>query len=516
MAIPLVPTYDNLQAGSPWLNLYYNSLINDVQAALQNNDGTALVTPLPLTKSGQDLNGGNNWIYGFERLTGTDGTTQHRVAVRDAAAFASGALNASCIQSAINDLPTEGGIVLIPPGVYEASGHIYMWGTSGSARQNVLLLGFGSCSTIKFTGSSQVSGEVMLYMGTYTGVHHAVVGVRFDGNSSYQLSSNSHISAYAESSSALIQSCDFVDLRGDSILATGPNVIIRGCRTSNISGNSVFVLGIAASVDTVSLNSSIIDGGSTTSGVQISSAPSRITSTVIVSHCIIHDPAFSCVYLGNGGTSGTIRDVVVHGNIMVGGGTGGAFPAYYAAVQLYDAYAGCFINRVNISNNLITNRDGGDGIHFINTTVPAQNAEITDVVIFGNVMTNLAMFGVNSGQHIYSLWRQMTRNPTVSCNVIGNCSTYGVYFEGTSTYFDFHTENGCVFGNSIFDDRKDEATMEYGIAFALNNPGGGYTADDNTADHGAAIGNAIYGTTTSGILDQGIANDVAHNTYGAS
>jgi parallel beta-helix repeat protein len=160
--MPFTATYAHLSEREPWKNEFYNQLVRDLSTSLTTLDGALFATPFVLAG---DMDGDCHGIYGFAEWFGSGVTG---VCVRDVTGY--GALgdgvadDTAAIQAAIDACPSAGGIVFIPPGTYKVSGGIAMYGTSGTARNNITIRGAGSGTVLNLD-----AGGYGIYMGHANG-----------------------------------------------------------------------------------------------------------------------------------------------------------------------------------------------------------------------------------------------------------------------------------------------------------------------------------------------------------
>lgn len=173
--MPFAFTNPSIQDGDDWTHDIWNQFVEDLRGlAIDISDvGSA---PITLSRARQHLDGSGNYLYDFARWFGLGSN----VSVREATGFnadptgitQSGAL----INAAIDDLPTSGGIVFIPPGTYLLEEALVPAG-SGGTLDYVAIIGAGYGTTLKLKDST-VSSAI-----DTTGCANVMIAnLRIDGN----------------------------------------------------------------------------------------------------------------------------------------------------------------------------------------------------------------------------------------------------------------------------------------------------------------------------------------------
>lgn len=238
------PTYESLAEGQEWKNDYYTQLVADLDDAdglhggLRNLDGSDFADErVYLNNAGQDLDGGTNAIHKFKRWmghTGGSGGAEYVPgrAIKDVTGF--GAVgdgitdDTTAFRDAVSDLPSTGGIILVPPGTYRITDTIGLTYTEPPGvfyKNDVAFIGFGDCSKIIFTTSLS---KWMFNLGYVSQVASRVyvANLRFDGGG---YATNNAIDSY-KTSGVTIYNCSFENLGYALGVLDTEDILINNCR----------------------------------------------------------------------------------------------------------------------------------------------------------------------------------------------------------------------------------------------------------------------------------------------
>jgi len=234
------PTYGYVDEREPITADHYNQLITDLITWSNNIDGTELAAPLLLSRTWQNLNMYQHYIYNFARIFGTG---LSGCCVRDVTGFGAtgdgSTVDSAAIQSAIDDCPTSGGIVFIPPGTYVIDRTILLCG-SNADKERVSLMGSGPATKLSLKSSSNCE---MIRLGA-TGPRKQwmmVHGIRFFGNPVGNTTPNAILNMDG-TIGAKVKMCQFHQSSGNGIyIGDAPNgSIVESSFYENENGYSIY------------------------------------------------------------------------------------------------------------------------------------------------------------------------------------------------------------------------------------------------------------------------------------
>lgn len=246
-----------LAPGELWQNSYFNDLIVTLKAYLSSISTDPNDLQAPLTLSRQNLDGGGNAIYNFKHWGKISGAP---AVILDACAYGAVGNNAGDdapgIQAALDAIPSTGGIVILPPGIYRIKSALNMAGVSAS---NVILMGFGDSTIIRLTDDIPTTTCI-----NFTGASAArsmmgLLNLKID---SIRAGGSAAVSAVstALATNSFVEGVTISGVKGNGILVpAGADITIRKCRILNV----------------------------TVSGVEIAALPPNFTSRVTVIGCRI-------------------------------------------------------------------------------------------------------------------------------------------------------------------------------------------------------------------------------------
>jgi hypothetical protein len=477
-------TIGKLDERVPWKNSYWNTHIDDVDAAMSSITASDLAEDIVLS-AGQNINGSGNSLYGFKRYFGFGGTGY---CIVDVTAYSAGtglAGDSSRIQSAIDDLPNSGGCIFFPPGTYNVENSIWLCG-SNNDKSNVTLVGAGPSTKIFTTGTK--ANVPIFVMGNRSGYSEGmqIRDLMIDGSSTVD---GYHAGISLEGSKrAFVSNCTFNAIEGSGIHAIGSisakidrcNFLSCGSSTSS-EGHGIYH---AATVGQNTRSAEII-------GLQIS-------------RCFFSDNDGSGIKMASCSNLGIV-DCFFESNDQYG--------------ILVESIFGSGSKGIKIrSCQFYDNKE--DAVAF-NSRIPGTS--ITGFVVSGNVM--LGSSYQNNGISLYGSEESPIRHFSITGNscsfhldngiwlrngcaygtVAGNtCANNGISIAGAagielSGGVDEQVEYVSVTGNACNDDRSGGSrTQAYGIRFAA------YSRNN------VCVGNVVDNNTTSDVLDSGTDNDVSH------
>ena len=465
------PTYDDLDERQPWENKFYNTLIDDLQTFANALTGADFAAPLVLSKSGQDLDGGDHYVYGFKRWFG-HGTN---ISVRDVTAFGAtggGAVSdLAAIQATIDDLPTSGGAVFFPPGTYLVSGAINMRGTGGT-RNNVTLYGFGKATVLKLANAANASVIEVSTTGTATGM--LIQDLRITSNSANQTSTVAGISC-TNANDVTIENVWIDDVKGDGILLDGADrVRVHGARVTDCTRHGIAHGSSGGQGTYVTIEGCHIESNDAT-GLDFEYPPLYL---IVCGNQVFDNVQHGIQCYFNTGTS--FEEVLIANNILQNNGSAGG--TAFDGITVVHA-GGVTCRNVVISGNVLNSGDRDGIVLEGNATSHIRGFSITGNTIVGQIFK-----GIRVGANV--------KYGTITGNVVMNSNSYGLDVNGTSGNTAAYLS---ITGNCFADDRAGLASQDYGIVLGA------------FADSCVAIGNTLYGNVTAQLLDQGTNNDIAHN-----
>lgn len=468
------PTFDNLSEREPLKAEHYNTLVDDLQAALTEIDGTELAAPLTLSRSGQNLNGGQHNIYGFKKWLGNGNAD---VCIRDVTGYGAtgdGSTDDTAgIQAAIDDCGVNGGCVFFPPGIYKISSPILPAGSSWN-KSKVTLMGSGFATEIKLANASNCRAIQIGHVGQdIDGI--TLNGLKINGNSANQTVPVPLIDM-AGSVGARIINCWINDGGRDGVdIGDATDLLIQDSRIDYNTGN-----GITSSVAT--------------------------GTRVIIDSCQIVGNTWSGVYLLS-----SPPDTIISNNTMTANGINGILietsPNAAAARFVIDG------NTISLSGTSSLS----DGIR-----IRSKYADVTarDFVISGNIITDSGRHGIMLDAHPGQI-----RGWNLSGNIVKTSKTHGIYVSADCLYGVISgntcNDNGQVSANSvgIYLFGEAAAAAPGYVSITANN-----CCDDQstvTQDYGIWLGtyshhcpclaNVAVANATAQIIDDSTSNDVSHN-----
>lgn len=244
--MPFTPQIPSINPGDPWTAALYNKLVDDLEIFLDGIEADPdLSVEIELTKSRQHLDGGNNALHSFRRYFGRFAEPQTQV--RDAVGFGADPTGVTFanvfINQAIASLPTEGGIVYLPPGTYAIGGPIEMTDTGDV--NNVILLGSGPSTVLRQANTQNVTSIVDFEGGTGC----VLANLRIEGNSAQNTSVATNGVDYRNTTRCMLMNVVINDVRGYGVImgqevgdgsdpATGQLVV--NCRISNCGLDGIY------------------------------------------------------------------------------------------------------------------------------------------------------------------------------------------------------------------------------------------------------------------------------------
>jgi parallel beta-helix repeat protein len=467
IAMPITFTYDNLTDRQPWKNVYYNVLKDNIASAVGNLDGTDLKKPFTL---GGNINGAQYAMFRFRKWMGNGSSD---VGIRDICGYGAvmdGATDdAAAIQAAIDDLPSTGGCIMVPPGTAMVSTTLLLSGSAGT-KNNVTLMGFGNASILKLKANAADGPLIRLGYGPVKSTGMQVRDLRCEGNSANNASATQQCGISMENSTcAMIANLVINDFKQDGIEVSGSDYgSISACTTSNNSrygigptGTDKSVLGLRVSACSIRSN--------TTAGIFINSADGFILSDCDIS-----------LNTGEGILVKTVAGVGV---------------------------IGVNINGCTIRDN------GADGLKIINehASTKIEGIVLDGCYVFTNTLNGITISGKNGD--------------VVGISAMGNIVTLN---QNGGFWIDGDVKYGTIFGNSVFNN-SESGSGYAGVTIGGANAGtvefisitGNSICNENTqvdgvvfrgmAQNNVCAGNTIYGNTVSQVTDLGTNNDVSHN-----
>lgn len=462
--MPFTPTYDNLSEREPFKNYHYNTLIDDLQTALAEIDGTELAAPLTLSRSGQNLNGGQHYIYNFKKWFGSGGAD---VCVRDVCGYGAtgdGSTDDSiAIQAAIDDCGVNGGCVFFPPGTYMVSRTILLAGSAGTKKQ-INLQGCGPNTVLKLTTAANCT--LLAIGGPLARVDNCQVrDLKFDGNGANQTTVVAVISM-SNSTGMKVLNCSVTAGKGAGLdLGDANDFIVQ---------NSRFYSGLAAGIYSSSNvgERGIITGCAVTMnaihGIHLQTCPKDL---VICGNNVS----------GNTGTgirletkvNGTISCFNLNGNVCRSNTAHGIMvQSGFRDVMARDFVVGSNYCGLNSSSGIYLAADPG---------------EIRNFAISGNTCDQNTVDGIS----LYDLARYGTIHGNI-CNNNGNAGILlGTSYTEAPSYVAI-TSNTC-------NDDQGVKTQDYGILLTVD------------TGNNVILANSCFDNGTAQISDLATTNDVSHN-----
>lgn len=472
----------------PWKNSYWNSLIDDIDSAMSNLTGSDLAEDIVLGAD-QNIDGGDNSLYGFRRYFGFGGTGYCVVDVTSYGA-GTGILNdKSTIQEAIDDLPSTGGIIFFPPGSYLLEGSVWLAGTSQD-KSNVVLVGSGPSTSIITTGTCDNVPQIM--MGKSNGLSEGmqVLNMRFDGSGTTD-GYHAGISLNG-SKNARVIGCHFEDIEGSGIHAIGSiGAMIHKCNFID--------MGEASSYDGLEgcgiYHGAVVGNNRTISEIDMLS----------VTNCYFADNMKHGIYL-TGASNVRISDCTFDQNEEYGilietlsrSSVRGViiknctfYDNYYDGIAFEAREPGTSIAGIVISGNTVT------GSSQQNNGISLYGAEVSPIRFF-TITGNSCIGNDDNGIFIRNGCQQgVVVGNVCNNNNDGGGDDGGIYLEGGE---DEPVEYVSVSGNACGDDRAaGSRTQDYGIYFGSN------------TRNCAMVANALHNNLTANYDDNGTDNDVSHN-----
>lgn len=460
--MPITFTYDNLTDRQPWKNVFYNTLKDNIASAVGNLDGTDLKKPFTL---GGNINGAQYAMFRFRKWMGNGSSD---VGVRDICGYGAvmdGATDdAAAIQAAIDDLPTTGGCILVPPGTAMVSTTLLLAGSAGT-KSNVTLMGFGNASVLKLKASATDAPLIRLGYGPTKSTGMQVRDLRLEGNATNNSTATQQCGVSLEDSiGAYVANVTANDFNADGMTINGSEAgHISMCQLTN---NDRYGIGSGADQKTAShiriTKCRIYDNDDY--GIYLNSAVDSVISGCSITANLGGIKASPSVQLGLGGIA--IGGCFIYNNAEEG-------------IYLLNLYDATTIETFAINNNIIYD-NGRNGIYMDGTS-----GTIVAIAISGNQITGQTDDGIRAyGTVKYS---------TICANSIID-NGLGVRLGHTTTGA---VEFVTITGNSLC----NTATGSQTYGFALG----------EMSANNVVVGNTVSGNDTAPYVDLGVNNDVSHN-----
>lgn len=471
--MPFTATFAHLDEREPWKNEYYNQLVRDLSTSLTALDGAAFASPFTLAG---DVDGDGNAIYGFARWFGSSVTG---VCIRDATGYGAkgdgSTDDTAAIQAAIDDCPTTGGFIFVPPGSYKITGNgIYMGGSSGSARSNITICGAGPGTILDIS-----DGGIAINMGHSDGTSYMLVS---DLQIYHDTPADTNLAAIVmkDSSYSTIRNVYINGSRGYGIDVSGVlHGMVRNCHIENVPttgiGQRSYTIGgvsgfypsscvqiIGCTIDTPGYDGIALYHG----------------NNFIVHDCKIKAAGYSGIRAISGvltGIPNAVHNVTVVDCDISGCGTVNAAETSYNGAGIVAAmkYNNQPMYGVVISGNIIHDNLRA-GIHLSGYDLAA----LTEFSITANTISGNTTTGIEA-------W--MVRNGTISGNTSTDNGTYGLQIGAA---YSCHTMHVSVTGNAFTD---SAAAQDYGI---YNQGATEYSVFANNVCEGTAADISIAGNAS--------------------
>jgi hypothetical protein len=511
------PTFTPVPKGAAWSNEMYNNLVSELESYLGSIDGTTLSAPLVLDTDGQNLDGGGNLLCAPKGVFGAYGATRGQMCLNviGYGADPTGAAeSATAILAAIADLPSDGGVLLFPPGKYLLTQ--YGLGVILDTIDNITFQGFGPASV--FIMPNSIPGNVNALrvgnLGSSNVTKTLIQDIAFDGNV------DTHPGTF---------NTTLLDVTGVAAGAVGPLVtkVFDVVFKNSGSGIAVNTKGDyrVAHVDGCLFDDIGPNGTGTGSIIQLSSQGTQVDG-IQLSQCIVFESdskdsqVTECewnllisdnVFYGTDDTypafellnsSNPLSGLIVEGNVIDRYGYGLTFAStsFYPLVDL------------SIANSVCGNLVQGIGIIGIQASCGTQDAGLNSGLRYVTISNNLFVVEQeNFGFGIVCL-KQSNVSPGICFSLMGNvvvdAVTWGMRVEGNDgTGPTNRTYQFSLLGNAVVN-TLDISAMTYGISLD-DRLVGSPTYGPNDCQ---VLGNIVYGATNIGIREIGYLNDIAHNS----
>lgn len=470
------PTYRFVDEREPWTNEIYNTTVAEMVAYFSNLDGPSFAAPLTLSRSSQDLIGGQHSIFGFRKWLGY-GTAN--VCIRDVTGFGAkgdgGTDDLAAIQAAIDDLPSTGGTIVFPPGTYAVSGTILMPGTARN-KSRVTLIGSGPGTTIRRLANGP-DGAMLemgaLDMGTSD---QAIIGLQFDGNRLNQGAGTSSQTCVSLANTTRARMVDVVchDSKFDGVHVFGStDATIHHCSFHTNDRHGIY----QGNVDRSCTGLQVLDCNfSSNIGSGIKIGPTERTQVC------------DCTFSTNGDDGILVETISPLSSRAVQISDCSIVDSTHNGIHVRDAFGGTAISDIGIlGNNISGCLDNGILLESV------TGSSVNRFTISGNQCSGNGLSGINLTGNV--------RDGVVSENICannfgGSFDNGGIRIQGLND--DENARHISIMGNSCLSDGS-ESPQVYGILLK-----------DQTQDN-AVVGNVLFGNTEIGIQDLGDDNDVGHN-----
>jgi len=488
--MPISFPYENLDERERVLGAHYNSMVTALVAFFDGGLGGAdLEAPIVLGKAGQNLDGDGKYIHSFSRWFGGTSATS----VKDVTGF--GAVgdgstdDIEAIMDAIDDMPSTGGILFFPPGTYLVGKAIQMMGRDPKHNRidGVTIAGAGRSSVIKVKTGSDVTA---IEMGQ-TARDMMVTNIRIDGNKSGQSTGYGLHGISAENTwNCLITGCwiDFIQGVGievrHAINLTISNCFINGTTKAGIRHHTGGERGDGLIISACTINtpgdpSNAIEG----EGIRLIPCPRK----AVISGCTVEDSWGNGIIVSTS-DSQNCDNISITGNTVTNSGRAlGSVTS--TGIVVASPYAGLRAGKVTITGNFVELSDT-DGIRVI----ASDGGDIQGFTVSSNVVTNNDENGIFVGESTHG---------SVCANSVqdngqdaGGSSREGIRIIGAT---DNETQYVSISSNGVFDS-QGSPTQQIGI----------HTL--STSKDCVVVGNSVRNNAVQDILDEGIDNDIAHNT----
>ncbi len=469
----------------PWKNSYWNTLIDDIDSAMSSITGSDLAEDIVLT-SDQNIDGGDNSIYGFRRYFGFGGTGY---CIVDATSYGAGsgfAGDGARLQKAIDDLPDTGGFIFLPPGYYIVEESVWLSG-SDQDKSNVVLAGAGPSTVIYTTGTCPNVPQFMMGQKNSYSTGMQIINMRFDGSST----TDGHHAAISldRSENARVIGCHFEDIEGSGIHALGSNgamihkcnFIGMGVMTSD-EGCGIYHAGTVGTIQRVSEISKLRItnchfANNMKNGIRLTGC-----SNVVIADCTFDQNEEDGILIETLSRS-SVKGVIIKNCSF--------YDNWYDGVAIKARTPGTSIVGVIVSGNtVIGNGQQNQGISLYG----AEASPVRFFVINGNVCQD------NDDNGIF------LRNGVEFGAVVGNVCNNNNRAAGDECGIKASGADGepvqyvSITGNSCGDDRSAGSREQaYGILL------------DTYTSNNVCVGNVVHGNASSDLTDNGTDNDVSHN-----
>jgi len=488
--MPISFPFENLDERERVLGAHYNSIVTALTAFFDGGLGGAdLEAPIVLGKAGQNLDGDGKYIHSFSRWFG--GTSA--ASVKDVTGFGATGDGSTddieAIMDAIDDMPSTGGILFFPPGIYVVGKAIQMMGRDPKHNRidGVTIAGAGRSSVIKVKTGSDVTA---IEMGQ-TARDMLVTNIRINGNKAGQSTGFGLHGISAENTwNCLITGCwiDFIQGVGievrHAINLTISNCFINGTTKAGIRHHTGGERGDGLIINACTINtpgdpSNAIEG----EGIRLIPCPRK----TVISGCTVEDSWAGGIIVGTS-DSQNCDNISITGNTVTNAGRGlGTVTA--VGITVTSPSAGIRAGKITITGNFVETSDT-DGIRIESS----NGGEIQGFTVSSNVVVNNDENGIKIVRATHgSICANSVQNNGQDA---GGSSREGIRVEGGT---DDESQYLAITGNGVFDS-DGTPTQQIGI-HTLS------TSKDCTV-----AGNATQGNAVQGILDEGIDNDIAHNT----